>query len=504
MDFTNKVIVRNTILLYVRMLFQVCISLYTSRVILSVLGVEDFGVYNIVGGIVALMGFVNVAMAGSTSRFLTYNLGRGDEEQLCQTFSSSLQIHLAIALLIFLLGETVGLWFVNTRIVIPIERIAASRWVYQLSLVSAMISFVQVPYSASVIAHEKMDSYAAIEILHVSLKLLIVFLLLCIPFDRLIVYAILMMLVSMCVFCLYRFYCTRKFHECHLSRNFNRNLLLPLLKFSGWDLYGNGCVVAKQQGTNILLNINFGVALNAASGVATQASSAVSLFVSNITMAMRPPIIKKYATGDIAGMQNLLAMALVVCLILVEIVCVPLYLSIEPIMELWLKIVPQYATEFCRWMLIANSVGVINGLFTIVIHATGRIQLLSILGGSLYLSTIVFAYVAFKFIANPIIVYVIAAVISGIILASNIGISKKLIPEISLRFLASSVKKPLLCCAAAIFLSVYAGSLLPRNFLGFIAISSINFLAVSSMMYLVWFVPKYGWNPIKWIKCHEI
>lgn len=490
----SKRIAKNSVALYVRMLFSVCISLYTSRVVLEVLGVEDFGTYNVVGGVVALMGFFNTSMAGATSRFLIFDIGKNDISHLKKTFSSVLQIHILIAIAILFIGELVGGWFINSQLEIPAERIVAANWVFQLSLFSAIIGIIQVPYSASIIAHERMDVYAVIEIVHVLLRLVIVYVLLFIHTDKLISYSMLLFCVTFTVFIIYRIYCTYKYEECHLNKRIHKDIIYPILSFSGWDLYGNGCVVARQQGTNILLNQFFGVTLNAASGIATQASSAVSMFVSSLTMAMRPQIIKRYALKDISGMQRLLSFALIICLMLIECILLPLYLNIETIMNLWLRNVPVYAIEFTRYLLIANSISVVNTLFTTVIHATGHIKTLSIWGGTLFLSTLFFSYIVFTFFPDPTLAYLIWVVIMIIVLIVSIWIAQKCIPEMSLLDIFNKIKLPLLAIGITILIMSYMNTLMVSGFWRFAIMTVANLVTLCVVIYVVWVVPIFKGN----------
>ena len=301
----NKRIAKNTIMLYIRMLLSMVVSLYTSRVVLNTLGVEDYGIYGVVGGVVAMFSFLNNTMSGATSRFLTFEMGRGDFKRLKNTFSSALIIHLLIVCAILLLAETIGLWFLANKLVIPVERMGAAHWVYQLSILSMAINVTQVPYNASIIAHEKMDVYAYVEILNVTLKLLIVYLLVIGDFDKLILYAVLTLVVSMTIAFIYRIYCIRNFEECRFEWNWNKNILKGLLSFSTYNLYGNFGSVMNMQGTNFALNHFWGVILNSASGIATTVANVVNSFTSNILVAFRPQITKSYAQGDITTFQNL-------------------------------------------------------------------------------------------------------------------------------------------------------------------------------------------------------
>ena len=490
----NKRIAKNTLFLYLRMFIMMGISFYTSRVILQQLGVEDFGIYNLVGGVVSLMSFLNSSMAGATSRFLTFDIGRNDFNHLKKTFSSALQIHISIAFIVLLIGECIGVWFINTQLNIPEARISAANVVFQMSLCASIITIIQVPFSATLIAHERMDIYAIIEIVNVSLKLGAIYLLLIINFDKLIIYSILIFCVALLIFFTYRINCILRYKECHLSKSIHTEIIKPMLSFTGWDLYGNGCVVARQQGTNILINQFFGVALNAASGVATQVSSAISLFISNITMSIRPQIIKQYAANNIIGMQKLLSMALVICLILLEIVMIPIYLNIDTIMKIWLHNVPPFATDFTRFMLIANAINIANTLFNTTIHASGKIKKLSIIDGSVFLSTLPIIYIIFSFYPNPVIAYSVWATIMGSALLVSVTIAKSNIPQLSLCSIFNDIKYPFTAIACNICLIWFLNDLLAQGISRIIIIFIINLISSTVLLYLLWILPFFKGN----------
>lgn len=491
---TNKQIVKNTLMLYIRMMVSVCVNLYASRVLLRLLGVVDFGIYSLVGGIIALMAFLNTSMSGATSRFLAYELGQGNSESLSKTFKSSLQSHILIALIIFVIGETLGLWFVNNHLTIPFERQTAANFLYQFSLFISIVSFLQVPFSATVIAHERFDVYSFVEICNVIMKLGAVFILSIIKFDKLIMYPILLLIIALVILISYIVYCKYNFSEVNFNTQIDKNFLLPMLTFSGWDIYGNGCVVVGQQGSNILMNRFFGVTINAAIGVANQASSAVLMFVSNITMALRPPIIKLYASHSIKEMQNLLVLAIVICLGLAELICVPLCLRIHTLMSIWLNNVPEHATDFCWWMLIVNGISVVNPLLVSVIHATGKIKQISVITGTLYLFSLLFTCLAYFVYNDPVVTYKLSVITSISVILSNLYIIKHYIPEISLLYLFKSVSIPAMLLTITIVLSIFISRIIPESFFGFVILFLINALILVFMLSVLWFFPKYGWG----------
>ena len=302
----NKRIAKNTLLLYFRMLFIMAINLYTSRIVLKILGIEDFGIYNAVGGIVAMFGFLTSAMSISTQRYITYELGKNNLKQLNKIFNTSITIHAVISVIILILAETIGLWFLYNKMTIPIERLNAALWTYQASIASAIILIMSIPYNATIIAHEKMSAFAYISVLEVVLKLAIVYLLLISNFDKLKLYSTLILIVQLIIRIIYGQYCKKHFLETKIHFIKDKSLFKEMLSFAGWNLWGNCAGIASTQGVNILLNIFFGPHINAARGIAVQVQGAVNQFASNFQTAINPQITKSYAQGDYNYMHNLI------------------------------------------------------------------------------------------------------------------------------------------------------------------------------------------------------
>ena len=449
----NKRIAKNTIMLYIRMFISMLVGLYTSRVVLATLGVEDYGIYGVVGGVVGMMGFLNASMRGATSRFLTFELGRGDKDRLAKTFSSALIVHIAIAIVVLILAETVGLWFLSNKLNIPAERMQAAHWVYQLSILSAMFGITQVPYNAAIIAHEKMDVYAYVEILNVSLKLLIVYLLCIGNFDKLILYASLMLAVSILIMMVYRIYAIRQFPEAHFHWIWDKTYLRPLLSFSGWDLYGNACVIARQQGTNFLINIFYGVVYNAASGIATTVQGTISGLAFNIILAFRPQIIKQYAKGNVEDMSKLVGNAVCFTTILFGCMSIPLILETHYIMKAWLGVIPEKSEIFCQILLIASFLGLLNNIWNTCIHATGKIKEISIFSGTFFLISLPIIYVVFQFkapVESAYLVFILSIVFVNV---SNLLIIKKKIPKLKLNFVFLNYIKVIIVLMASYYIT---------------------------------------------------
>ncbi len=440
MDSGNKRIAKNAGMLYVRMFLSTLVGLYTSRVVLQVLGVEDYGIYGLVGGVIGMIGFIQSSMSGATSRFITYELGSGNNERLSQIFSCSLIIHSGIAIIFLIFGETLGLWFLNNKLVIPQERIYAAHWVYQLSIVSSMIGVTQTPYGAVLMSHEKMDIYAYFELLNVFLKLGIVFVLVIGNFDKLILYAWLMFAVTVFMMFLYRFYCIRHFPESHFHLIWRKDIIQSLLSFSGWDLYGNMCVVTNRQSINFIINFFFGVLLNAASSVASTIHGTILGFSSVFVIAFRPQIIKNFAQQRYERMQDIMCNSIKYTIILYSAMAVPAMLEIDLVLKLWLETVPNYASIFCRILIFTSIIIFASNITLSAIHATGNIKRISFITGSVYLITIPIMYFILKFWhCNPEIVYIINFISLCFVLICNLSVLKIQIPQLSLWLLIKSL-----------------------------------------------------------------
>ncbi len=423
----NKRIARNTAILYFRMLFTMAVSLYTSRVVLNTLGVEDFGIYNVVGGIVTMFSFLNNAMSSGTQRFLSFELGRNNFEQLTKIFSMSINIHVTIALIIFILAETVGLWFLNTYLSIPAERMIAANWVYQLSILAFMITVSMVPFNASIIAHEQMNVYAYASIIEVALKLLIVFMLQWFGFDKLKLYAILILGVSLTISAIYIIYCRRNFKECRYQYFWDKTLYKTLMSYAGWNLWGNVAAVSFNEGINILLNIFFGPVVNAARGIAFQVNGAVNGFVSNFQMAMNPQIVKSYAAEDKKYMDQLIFQGSKYSFFLLFLLSLPILLEIDTILLWWLKVVPEHTALFCRLVLINALIDCISGPLITAAQATGKIKKYQTVVGGLLLLNLPVSYIFLKLGYNPEITLYVAISFSFIALLSRIYMLRTMI-----------------------------------------------------------------------------
>jgi O-antigen/teichoic acid export membrane protein len=374
MQSSNKTIAKNTVFLYCRMLFTMLVSLYTSRVILHTLGVDDYGTYQVVGGIAGMLSFLNGALSSGSSRFLTFELGTGDQEKLKRTFSTTLTIHIFLALCIAVLAETIGLWFVAQKSSIPPERMQAALWAYHLSILSSVISITQVPYNASIIAHEKMNIYAYAGILEVSVKLGVVYLLKIGTMDKLILYAALLCIVHTGFAMFYRFYCVSRFKETKYSFIIDKDILKSIGGFSGWSLFANLSHALNTQGMIIITNMFFGPAVVTARVISTQVDTAVKQFVQNFRTAANPQIVKKYAAKDYQGSKILLLDSTKFSFYLMLLLGLPVILLAESLLQLWLDIVPEYSVIFLKLIVIQSIFAVFDISFYTALYTKGRLR----------------------------------------------------------------------------------------------------------------------------------
>ena len=391
----NKRIAKNTLMLYIRMLMIMVVNLYTSRVILQALGVEDFGLYNVVGGVVVLFTFINNAMVTSTQRFLNFEIGKNDYEEARNVFSTSLNIHFIIAVIFLVLAETIGLWFLNTYLQIPDGREIAANWVYQFSILVSILNIIRSPYNAAIIAHEHMSFYAYVSIIEVVLKLAIVYMVYLFA-DRLIAYAFLMMIVTLIILGAYYIFCKKKYSICKYKFEYNKKRYLELASFSGWSLFGSMANMGASQGVNIILNMFFGVTVNAAMGIANQVNAAVYQFVSSFQTAFNPQIIKSYAAGDRTYFISLIMNTSRYSFLLLFLLALPIYICCPEILSIWLGTVPEYAVEFCRLMLVFSLIDAVQGPLWVSAQATGKIRNYQIIMSTLILLNLPVSYLLLR------------------------------------------------------------------------------------------------------------
>lgn len=408
MEESNKRIAKNTAYLYIRMLASMVVSLYTTRIVLEALGVADYGIYNVVGGFVAMFGFFNSVLQSGTRRFITLHLGQGDLQLLRRTFATSMYTHSVISLFILLLAESVGLWFLNYELVIAPERLAAANYVYQFSIVSSLLMVMQTPYIAVVTAHEKFDIYAYMSIFDVAMKLLIVFLLIYSPGDKLIVYAALTCAVNVMSIAIYRIYCHRKFPECVLSLKRDKAIFSSMLKFSGWTSLGHLSAILGSHGQNIVLNLFFGTLLNAARGLSENITWLVKQFIFSFLAAANPQLLKFHGAGNKEAFNNLIFNVSQYTLFLFSVLAIPVFLEIDFVLKMWLETVPQYTALFIRAVLLIGLVSFANNMVDQGIVAIGRVKEMCYWTTPIYLSILPVTYLLFKLGFSPVSCYVVS------------------------------------------------------------------------------------------------
>lgn len=397
----SKRIAKNTLFLYFRMLLIMGVTLYMSRVVLKALGEDDFGLYNVVGGIVMLFAFLNNSLGAATSRYLTYELGRKDYVRLNTIFNVALIVHIAIALIIILLAETVGLWLLYNKMTIPPDRLDASFWVYQISIVTMFVNLTQVPYNATIIAHENMTIYAYVGLIEAAAKLTIAYMIAISPIDRLVFYALLLCLLQVSIMIFYRIYCIRRYPESHIRLCRDRSLYREIFSYAGSDLIGQLSVMAQGQGLNMLLNIFFGPAVNAARGIAYQIQGAVTQFYYNFMTATKPQIIKSYAEGDTGGMWQLVERSSCFSFYLVWMICLPVFLETDTILSLWLGKYPDYTVSFTILILILCLIQTVKVPRTTIFHAMAKIFWSNITVGIVLCLAFPLAYVFLRLGYSP-------------------------------------------------------------------------------------------------------
>ncbi len=402
----NKRLVKNTFVLYFRMLFTIVIQLYTSRLVLQALGVEDYGIYNVVGGVVLLLNSINASLSNANSRFIAVELGAGDQCSVKKLYSCIMTIHYIFGSVIFIVAETVGLWFVMNKLVIPESRMTAAFWVYQSAVFSSIITIISSPYNGLIIAHEKMSAFAIISIFDAVAKLLVALSLFISPYDKLIVYAILIVLIHLIIRIVYTIYCSRKFEESHYQLFWDKVFSRRVLSFAGWTLTGNVAVVGCTQGLNILLNMFFGAVVNAARGIAVQVQGASRMFVNGFQTAINPQILKAYAQKDMQRMQMLVNLSSRFSYFMMLIITIPICLHTHYILSLWLGDVPKYTVEFVQVMLAVGLINTLQNPTMIALHATGDIKRVQIVESSLLISVIPIAYLCLKWLhITPVMVF---------------------------------------------------------------------------------------------------
>jgi len=483
----NKLIAKNTAYLYIRMSVTMVVGLYTSRVVLQVLGESDYGLYNVIGGLLTMFTMISSALQVGTQRFLSFALGQKDDERLNRTFSIAFCLHLIVALIIILLAETIGLWFLNNYLNIPKGREVAAFWIYQFSIIGFAFSFVQVPFQSCLIAHERMNMYAYMSIYDVVMKLIMVLLLQTINLDKLIAYGALMFLIQISSVFIYNIYCRRNFSECTYPIVIDKKLTKEMLSYSGWNLLGGAAWVFSGQGVNILLNIFCGTAVNAARGISNTVNSLVTQFVGNVQVAANPQIVKLFASNELENLYRLLIKNSRVVAYLFLLIAIPIYIEIEFILRFWLGDYPQYTDVFIRIMFIELFFKTINQPVLYSIHASGQMKWQNIINSTLLLFIFPFSWVALKLGCIPPVVCVISLLLY---MANNIGclFFSNRYTGLPIKLFVKDVYLNTIFGGIIMFIIPWVVSLqLEEGWRRFFTVSIISFLTSATVIYLYGF-----------------
>lgn len=481
----NKRIARNTILLYIRMLLTMGVSLYTSRIILKALGVEDFGIYNVVGGVVAMFSILSASLSASISRFITYELGCNQGNRLNIIFSTSVTIQIILACIILIFAESIGLWFLNYKMNLPTIRMDAANWVYQLSILTFIINLLSIPYNASIIAHERMGVFAYISILEASGKLIVAFLIISSPFDKLIFYATMICTVAVVVRIVYTYYCKKKFSECTYRFILDKQLISQMFRFAGWNFIGATSNILRDQGGNIILNLFYGPTLNAAKGIASQVNNAIQGFANSFMTALDPQITKSYAAKNQSYMLSLIYQGSRFAFYLLFFMSLPLLINTHYILYLWLGDIPNHSALFVQLTLVFILCESISQPLITAMLATGNIRNYQIIVGGLQMLNLPLSYLALKQGATPEAILIIAIIISQFCLVTRLLLLRKMI-GLSMREFIRRVYINIIqvgICAAVI--PSLIATRLPESFVSFILSSFCAFICTFSSVYYI-------------------
>ena len=487
----SRRVAKNTILLYIRMFVMMLVGFYTTRVIMNALGESDFGVYGAVGGVVAMFSILTGAIAGAISRFLTYELGKKESEQRLEAvFSTTMLVQLAMSILVLAVAEGLGIWFLNAKMNIPDGRMGAANWVLQCSILVFLVNMLSVPYNAVIIAHEKMQAFAYISIAEAFMTLGVAVYTKYAGGDKLIVYAILMLVVAILVRIMYGVYAKAHFSECHLRvRLLDRAIVKEVASFSGWTFIGNGFSILNTQGVNILMNLFFGVRVNAARDVSVKFENAVGRFVNNFMTALNPQITKTYAAGSLSYMHELVCKGAKYSYFLVYLFALPIILEAPKLLEIWLVHVPEYSVVFVRISMISLLFMSAGDSFLKAINSTGKIALYqkTVLVTAVWVFPL--SYLAFKLGGKPQISYVIMTLVNIVVVLERVLIARKLVQLPLRKVFTDVVQKALLVTLVASIPPVLVWFLMPGSLARALVVTGLSVLSVAIGIYFLGTTP---------------
>lgn len=483
MDGNNKRIVKNAAYLYFRQLLIMVLSFLTTRVVLEKLGASDYGINNVVGGFVSMFTMLNSILQTGTRRFLGISIGKGDQTELNKTFSTAVVIHLVIGLVVILLLESVGLWFINNKLNIEAERMVAANWVFQFSIVSVFLGITQTPYTAIVTIHEKFNIYALMSIFDVVAKLVILFLLVYIPGDKLIIYSALITCINAISIIVYRLYCIKQFEECTTPISLNKQLFKEMLTFSGWGTLGHLTVVLNNQGTSILLNIFFNTVMNAARGLAGTVNFTIDQLINGFLTAAQPQLVKYYGKGDLKSFHTLIYNVSQYTLFLLALIGVPAILEIDYVLKLWLGEVPEYTSAFIKISIICSIISYSNYMINYGITASGKIKELNTLSMPIYLLTLPLIYIVLKLGFSPIYAYWISSLPPILSFIVNLYILNKSTGFNSKEYFIKVFFKTILLIIVSCIVPYLVQELMEQGLVRFLVVCSISCISTITILW---------------------
>lgn len=465
------------------MIFLMAISLFTTRVNLQALGVDDYGIYNVVGGIVALFAILSQSLSSACSRFLNYEMGRGRQEQLKKVFSTSMTIQIVLAIVIAILSDTIGYWFLNTKMVIPVDRLSAANWVLQFSILTFCINLIGVPYNATIIAHEKMSAFAFISIYEGVAKLLVCYLIMVSTIDKLILYAALLCFIQVTTQLIYWGYCTKHFYEAKYNFSYDKNMMKEMFSFTGWNYIGASSMIIRTHGGNILINLFAGPTINAARGIANQIKNAVTGFTYNFMIAVNPQITKSYASKDYQYMNTLVSKSAKFSLFLLFLLTCPIMLNVDYILSIWLKEVPEATDDFAVLTLVFAICESLSSPLITTQMATGKVRNYQLIVGGINLLNIPISYFLFLVGFPPIFFLIVAIVLSIVCLFARLILVQKNAGLQAYNFIKDVLVRGGITCVFAIILPLIHHLLTNPSFINFIANSLLCIICTSVSVY---------------------
>ena len=460
----NKRIAKNTLFLYIRTLFVLLVSLYTSRVILRVLGISDYGIYQVIGGLVAMFGVLSTALSAAISRFITFEIGSGNKEKLCRVFSTSIIVQFIIAFIVLLLAEVIAIWFVQTQMKIPEGRMIAAQWVLHCSLITFCINLVSVPYNACIIAHEHMKTFAYISVLDVLLKLIVCFCIFISPVDKLIFYAVLLTVEAVIIRIIYSFYCHRHFEESRSKLIFDKTIFRDMLSFSGWSFFTNTNSILNNQGVNMLINVFFGVTVNTARGIAVQVENVVLQFVNNFTVAINPQITKSYASGEMERMYSLVCRGAKFSYFAMLLVALPIVCEAEKILNIWLTVVPEHTVIFVRLSLVLGVFDCIGASGYTACAAAGKMKRYALILTPIGLLEFPLTWMFFGMGAPAVSTYYLYIFVKFLVVIARLFLLRDMVGLTPVIFVKNVFRPILFTTLVAVLPSIFVIYVFPQSF----------------------------------------